>query len=403
MADKDLRPQKNETITINPKDHRYYYPQINPQEKNHINDDDFFHPYEFGGQTFNGNLNLPQNNVIENANYFQPEKYNKEKYNKEYYQEKKAERHNNKIMYSLISSYYKDVELCYNYKSKKNKNREKNFLRKNRIQDISNSFNNKNETQNNFPPSNFNNNFLNNMNNMNNMNKTFHQEDIFNEQNALQKYYNLINQGKSNNCQGNPFNITNQQNYYLTNNINNFNYNFSLNEKKNNKRNKEREINYFFINLDNILKGIDRRTTVMIRHIPNKYSYKDLLEEINIKFRNKFDFFYLPLDSQNNCNLGYAFINFIDSLHIISFYHEFKSRKWPRYNSYKECDLTFAKFQGKHELTSNIEKNWGKNADKRKMPMIFDIYIAPKIDLLKQYYLVIKKYRPEMLSVINWN
>ena len=36
MADKDLRPQKNETITINPKDHRYYYPQINPQEKNLI-------------------------------------------------------------------------------------------------------------------------------------------------------------------------------------------------------------------------------------------------------------------------------------------------------------------------------------------------------------------------------
>jgi hypothetical protein len=34
----------------------------------------------------------------------------------------------------------------------------------------------------------------------------------------------------------------------------------------------------------------------MIKNIPNKYNSRALLEEINIHFRGKYDFFYLPLD-----------------------------------------------------------------------------------------------------------
>ncbi len=34
----------------------------------------------------------------------------------------------------------------------------------------------------------------------------------------------------------------------------------------------------------------------MIRHIPNKYCTKSILCEINVNFKNKYDFFYLPLD-----------------------------------------------------------------------------------------------------------
>lgn len=35
----------------------------------------------------------------------------------------------------------------------------------------------------------------------------------------------------------------------------------------------------------------------MIRNIPNKYNTTTLLEEINVLFRGKFDFFYLPMDA----------------------------------------------------------------------------------------------------------
>ena len=34
----------------------------------------------------------------------------------------------------------------------------------------------------------------------------------------------------------------------------------------------------------------------MIKNIPNKYDKNMLMKEINLKFRDKYDFFYLPID-----------------------------------------------------------------------------------------------------------
>mgnify|MGYP002145149527 CR=1 FL=1 len=73
----------------------------------------------------------------------------------------------------------------------------------------------------------------------------------------------------------------------------------------------------------------------MIRHIPNKYSLATLQEEIDKNFKNKYDILYLPLDKSNNCNLGFAFINFTDSLHIIHFFDEFRGKRWQKFNSDK--------------------------------------------------------------------
>lgn len=173
-------------------------------------------------------------------------------------------------------------------------------------------------------------------------------------------------------------------------------------DRNKNKMKEKLEQKLFVINLDNILKGIELRTTVMIRHIPNKYTTKTLMEEIDIACKNKYDFFYLPIDSENNCNLGYSFINFINPLHIIYFYNQFKSRKWKFYNSQKECDLTFAKFQGKSELTSHLCGNISKIEDQKKMPVIFNIANPPKIDMYKYYYEKIKTFQPELIKEIKW-
>lgn len=297
----------------------------------------------------------------------------------------------NNNVYTLLNSYYKDVDLNFKNNNNNNNHISKNFLLKNNFQEQSNNSITLNNVQ---YPYQYNP-YIDNNN------------TILNNQNLFSYYINNNNQIQrtSYNFPENAFSFNNQTNYYFTNNYNNFNYNFHNNNNKikYNKKSKENnEYKFYKINLDNILKGIDTRTTIMIRHIPNKYSYHNLLEEIDTVCKDKYDFFYLPLDSENNCNLGYAFINFIDPLHIIYFYNIFKSRKWLHFNSYKECDLTFAKYQGKYELTSNIEKKMGKNEDKRRLPLIFEVKTPAKIVLLKKYYNSIKEYKPELLNVINW-
>ena len=285
---------------------------------------------------------------------------------------------NNKNIYTLLNNYYKDINL--DFKNDKINSKGKNFLNKNIFQEFSNH----------------------NSINDSNISKTYNPYYFNNRNITNNKIYSNNYQTLFNIFPEQRFIINNQNNNYFLNKYNYCNYNFYKYKNKHNKINNNIEPSFFVINLDNILKGIDKRTTIMIRHIPNRYSYQNLLEEINMTCKDKYDFLYLPLDSENNCNLGYAFINFINPLHIIYFYNIFKSRKWLHYNSYKECDLSFAKYQGKNELTSNIERNIGKNGDKRRLPMIFEIKNPPKISLFKQYYEMIQKYRPELLNDINW-
>ncbi|KAG2197577.1 hypothetical protein INT47_009575 [Mucor saturninus] len=66
----------------------------------------------------------------------------------------------------------------------------------------------------------------------------------------------------------------------------------------------------------------DSRMTFMIRNIPNKYTQEMIINEINKTHRNTYDFFYLRMDFKNKCNMGYAFINFIEAKSVISLYQE---------------------------------------------------------------------------------
>ena len=72
---------------------------------------------------------------------------------------------------------------------------------------------------------------------------------------------------------------------------------FTLAYKKKIKKSKEEvDQTLFKIVIENIIHGIDKRTTVMIRHIPNKYGTQTLMEELNTVCKGKYDFFYLPMD-----------------------------------------------------------------------------------------------------------
>ena len=101
----------------------------------------------------------------------------------------------------------------------------------------------------------------------------------------------------------------------------------------------------FGINVDRIFDL--RKTTLMIKNIPNRYTKDMMLETIDKKFKEKFNFFYLPIDFDNKCNVGYAFINFIDLADIKDFYLEFNGSTWPNFKSDKICEITYARIQGK--------------------------------------------------------
>lgn len=56
------------------------------------------------------------------------------------------------------------------------------------------------------------------------------------------------------------------------------------------------------INLENILIGKDKRTTIMLRNIPNKYTLQNLVDEVNSTFLGKYDYINLPIDYEVNNN-----------------------------------------------------------------------------------------------------
>ncbi|RLN13331.1 protein MEI2-like 2 isoform X1 [Panicum miliaceum] len=125
------------------------------------------------------------------------------------------------------------------------------------------------------------------------------------------------------------------------------------------------------LDLEKIRKGDDTRTTLMIKNIPNKYTSKMLLAAIDELHKGTYDFFYLPIDFKNKCNVGYAFINMISPTHIVSFYQAFNGKNWEKFNSEKVASLAYARIQGRTALMSHFQNSSLMNEDKRCRPILF--------------------------------
>lgn len=71
----------------------------------------------------------------------------------------------------------------------------------------------------------------------------------------------------------------------------------------------------------------------------------------------KYDFMYLRIDFANNCNVGYAFINFEDPFSIIEFVNAKAGRRWGCYHSDKIAEVSYATIQGRDCLVQKFRNS----------------------------------------------
>ena len=190
--------------------------------------------------------------------------------------------------------------------------------------------------------------------------------------------------------------LNNNNNYNFTNNKMNSNFNNkNINNNYSNMNNKGQKGEKQFLNLDDIANGKDLRTTIMIRNIPIKYTDEKLNEEFK-EFHGKYDCLYMPYDYEKNGNRGYAFINFVNSLHILLFYEKFNGKKWIHFESSKICELNMAHFQGFNEIQKHA-KNF-KELKKTNFSKSNENMVIPS-----KYLSKLKKRFPKMKYTENKN
>lgn len=91
-----------------------------------------------------------------------------------------------------------------------------------------------------------------------------------------------------------------------------------------------------------IENGEDCRTTVMLRNIPNRVDCHQLKSMLDTTSFGNYDFAYLRIDFANNCNVGYAFINFRDAQSIVPFARARQGRRWTMFHSDKVAEISYA-------------------------------------------------------------
>jgi hypothetical protein len=150
-----------------------------------------------------------------------------------------------------------------------------------------------------------------------------------------------------------------------------------------NKENDQQKWNYQ-LNLEKIMIGKDKRTSLMIRNIPNKYNQTMLTQELDEQHKGLYDFIYLPIDPKNKCNCGYAFINVVHPAIILSLFMQFNDKSWRNFNSEKICKLSYGRLQGKDQLLKQLEGSGVmQQSDSAKKPLILES-IQPSQELLEK-------------------
>ncbi|KAK0645879.1 RNA recognition motif 2-domain-containing protein [Cercophora newfieldiana] len=138
------------------------------------------------------------------------------------------------------------------------------------------------------------------------------------------------------------------------------------------------------VDVNRIRDGIDVRTTIMLRNIPNKVDQAMLKRIIDESSWGKYDFMYLRIDFANDCNVGYAFINFVDPLDIVDFVNARANQRWNCFKSDKVAEISYATIQGKDCLVQKFRNSSVMLEQPHYRPKLYFTSNGPMPDLAGQ-------------------
>ncbi|GAA5981029.1 hypothetical protein JCM11641_001434 [Rhodosporidiobolus odoratus] len=125
------------------------------------------------------------------------------------------------------------------------------------------------------------------------------------------------------------------------------------------------------LNFERIERGLDMRTTLMLKNIPNKLKDLEVMSFIDEVVGRAYDFFYLRCDYSNDCNVGYGFVNFTSTSALLTFTKARLGTRWNVCGSDKLCIMSFANIQGKASLINHFKNSSVLDQEENRRPKLF--------------------------------
>jgi len=115
-----------------------------------------------------------------------------------------------------------------------------------------------------------------------------------------------------------------------------------------NKTKKKRKT--MIVNPKNVMLGLDKRTSIIIKNIPNNIT-DEQFKAIVFSFNQDIDFFYIPMNIKTRKKLRVAFVNVLNYKQIVPIYMGLIYKMKFIYSSPNiEMEICYSKVQGKSLL-----------------------------------------------------
>ena len=114
------------------------------------------------------------------------------------------------------------------------------------------------------------------------------------------------------------------------------------------------------VNPKNIMLGLDKRTSIIIKNIPKNMT-NEQFKNIILNFSQFIDFFYVPIKIRTRKNLRVAFVNVTNCNEIVPIYMGLLYKKKFIYdNPDIEMEICYSKVQGKDKLYERFFYEYNK-------------------------------------------